>query len=82
MTYNPLCDSTEPPEFYTTYVQQIMDIIVVCAQQEFRAIWLCNQRDGVPKVEATQRLSVKVNKICDTIQQQLRTGASCDPHSW
>lgn len=74
MTYNPLCDSTEPPEFYTTYVQQIMDIIVVCAQQEFRAIWLCNQRDGVPKVEATQRLSVKVNKICDTIQQQLRTG--------
>merc|ERR1712190_243917 len=53
MTYR--ADSgDEPPEFYTTYVGQILDIIVENARLEFQAIWDCNTKQGVPKAVATR----------------------------
>jgi len=76
MTYDPEGSSAEPPEFYATYVQQILDVIVNNAKQEFKAIWSCCQEEGISKVQATRTLSVKVNQMTDSIQQQLREGMS------
>jgi len=73
MAYDPDKHS-EPPDFYATYVQQILDIIIENARQEFRAIWTCNQKDGVPKVEATRKLSIKINKMCDNMEKQFKSG--------
>eukprot|EP00932_Pfiesteria_piscicida_P002340 SRR837773.12278.p2 GENE.SRR837773.12278~~SRR837773.12278.p2 ORF type:complete len:233 (-),score=122.19 SRR837773.12278:115-768(-) len=69
MTYNPQ-ETPEPPAFYSTYVQQVLAIIKDNARNEFSAIWECNQQDKVPKIECTKRLSVKINQMCDSIQQQ------------
>eukprot|EP00928_Gymnodinium_smaydae_P093717 TRINITY_DN7801_c0_g2_i1.p1 TRINITY_DN7801_c0_g2~~TRINITY_DN7801_c0_g2_i1.p1 ORF type:complete len:1171 (-),score=228.98 TRINITY_DN7801_c0_g2_i1:404-3916(-) len=68
MTYNP-DRASEPPEFYAEYVKQILDTIVDNARQEFKAIWKCNQMaGGTSKVEATKRLSLKINQMSDSIQ--------------
>lgn len=71
MTYSPEAGG-EPPKFYNTYVQQILDTIVENARLEFRAIWSCNARDGTSKVELTQQLSRKINLMQDTIQGNLQ----------
>merc|ERR1712050_133645 len=64
MTYKPEAGG-DPPDFYKTYVGQILDTIVENAQQEFHAIWKCNQVDRVPKAEATRRLSLQINHMTD-----------------
>jgi len=68
MTYD-LEQHSEPPEFYQTYVKQILETIVDNARQEFRAIWACNRDTGVSKVDATRQLSMKINRMCDSIQE-------------
>jgi len=68
MAYNP-DEITEPPEFYQAYVQQTLDTIVDNAKQEFHAIWVANRNEGTPKVEATQRLSMKINQMCANVQE-------------
>lgn len=70
MCFNPKSDK-EPPEFYKAYVQQIKDIIVENARQEFRAIWACSKA-GMEKVEATKRISSKITKMQDTIMAKMR----------
>eukprot|EP00930_Biecheleria_cincta_P019369 TRINITY_DN147_c0_g1_i4.p1 TRINITY_DN147_c0_g1~~TRINITY_DN147_c0_g1_i4.p1 ORF type:complete len:1150 (-),score=209.95 TRINITY_DN147_c0_g1_i4:133-3582(-) len=70
MCYNPKSDK-EPPEFYETYVQQIKDIIVENARQEFRAIWACSKA-GMEKVEATKQISSKITKMQDTIMAKMQ----------
>eukprot|EP00930_Biecheleria_cincta_P019372 TRINITY_DN147_c0_g3_i1.p1 TRINITY_DN147_c0_g3~~TRINITY_DN147_c0_g3_i1.p1 ORF type:complete len:581 (-),score=105.96 TRINITY_DN147_c0_g3_i1:152-1660(-) len=70
MCYDPKKD-TEPPEFYQDYVQQIKDIIVENARQEFRAIWACS-KTGMEKVEATRRISSKITKMQDTIMAKVQ----------
>merc|ERR1712048_705435 len=40
------------------------------AKLEFSAIWAANQRDGVLKVDATRRLSAKINAMTDSIHAQ------------
>jgi len=67
MTYSPEKGGA-PPNFYQTYVQQILETIVENAKQEFKAIWACNRTEGVPKAEATRRLSGKINQMQDSIQ--------------
>lgn len=76
MTYNPEDGAAKPPEFYATYVRQILDVIVENAKQEFGAIWACCRAGSLSKVEATRRLSIKVNRTSDSIQEQLRAGMS------
>lgn len=68
MTYKPETGA-EPPEFYKTYVQQILDVIVENARLEFQAIWETNRRDGLRKVEATRRLSLQINQMTDSINK-------------
>mmetsp|Transcript_18850 Transcript_18850/g.37003 ORF Transcript_18850/g.37003 Transcript_18850/m.37003 type:complete len:1169 (-) Transcript_18850:196-3702(-) len=72
MTYNP--DSQgDPPEFYQTYVEQVLDNVKENARQEFSAIWACNQKDGTKKTDLTRLLSLKINQMCDTIEDNLTT---------
>ncbi|CAE8609699.1 unnamed protein product [Polarella glacialis] len=66
MCYDPKHGGS-PPAFYTEYVQQILDIIIENAQQEFRAVWTANQKDGVSKVEATKLISGKITRMQDSI---------------
>eukprot|EP00446_Apocalathium_sp_SHHI-4_P011084 CAMPEP_0177211602 /NCGR_PEP_ID=MMETSP0367-20130122/32181_1 /TAXON_ID=447022 ORGANISM="Scrippsiella hangoei-like, Strain SHHI-4" /NCGR_SAMPLE_ID=MMETSP0367 /ASSEMBLY_ACC=CAM_ASM_000362 /LENGTH=1009 /DNA_ID=CAMNT_0018660801 /DNA_START=1 /DNA_END=3027 /DNA_ORIENTATION=- len=75
MTYNP-DETQEPPEFYATYVQQILSVITENARNEFRAIWECNQKDGLPKIQCTSRLSIKINQMSDSIQTHFKSGMS------
>jgi len=70
MSYDP-ASGAEPPEFYQTYVKQVLDIIIDNAKQEFNGIWNANQQDNIPKVEATALLSQKINQITDSIQESL-----------
>jgi len=77
LTYNPE-EGGEPPEFYEVYVQQILETIVNNAKQEFRAIWQCNCTEGISKVEATRRLSSKINQMCDSIQENFSSVMSED----
>jgi len=75
MTYNP--DSQgDPPEFYQTYVEQILDGIKENARNEFSAIWASNQKDGTKKTELTRLLSLKINQMCDSIEESLSTAMS------
>lgn len=69
MTYDSAGDS-EPPEFYSKYVQEILDVISENAKKEFAAIWKANQQDGILKIEATQRLSAQINSMTDSIHSQ------------
>lgn len=71
MTYDPE-NTSEPPEFYRAYVNETVATIVENAKQEFRAIWACNQKEGVSKLEATQRLSIKINRMQDSIDENLK----------
>jgi glutamate dehydrogenase len=64
MTYNPE-NAEKPPWFYTAYVQQILEIIVENAKLEFHAIWAANVEKGIPKVEATARLSLEITEMQD-----------------
>merc|ERR1712150_116787 len=73
MAYDPARD-LQPPEFYATYAQQIQAIIIENAQHEFKAIWNYNQQEGVHKVVGTRKLSIKINQMSDSIQDQLRSG--------
>jgi len=77
MTFNPT-ESVEPPLFYSTYVQEILDVIRENAKAEFKAIWDINQKHGTPKVQCTKTLSVKINQMCDSIQEHFRSGMSAD----
>eukprot|EP00931_Biecheleriopsis_adriatica_P003747 TRINITY_DN105516_c0_g1_i1.p1 TRINITY_DN105516_c0_g1~~TRINITY_DN105516_c0_g1_i1.p1 ORF type:complete len:1172 (-),score=218.17 TRINITY_DN105516_c0_g1_i1:95-3181(-) len=65
MCYDP--QKGHAPDFYMKYVQQIKDIIVENAKQEFKAIWHCNRTSGISKVEATSLISSKITKMQDTI---------------
>ncbi|CAK9039302.1 unnamed protein product [Durusdinium trenchii] len=81
MCYNPTCGGV-PPTFYETYVRQIQDTIVENARNEFRAIWICNQR-GISKVQATKLISSHAltiagchhGAVCKYVQ--LRTREAC-----
>jgi len=72
MCFDP-ASSAVKPEFYEKYAQQILNFVIENAKLEFRAIWSANQRDGVPKVEATGKLSAKINQITDSIQTTLKS---------
>jgi glutamate dehydrogenase len=72
MCYDPK-ESSEPPEFYQTYVQEVVAIIMENAKQEFQAIWATNQNTGVHKAEATRLLSIKINQITDSVQDAMTT---------
>lgn len=69
LTYDPNHDDS-PPEFYSKYAKEILHIITENAKLEFSAIWAANQRDGVLKVDATRRLSAKINAMTDSIHAQ------------
>lgn len=71
MCYNPESGGA-PPEFYQRYVQEVKAIIIENARQEFMAIWKHNQEDGIPKVEVTARLSGKINRMQDAIQENFK----------
>mmetsp|Transcript_110286 Transcript_110286/g.235549 ORF Transcript_110286/g.235549 Transcript_110286/m.235549 type:complete len:1061 (+) Transcript_110286:91-3273(+) len=72
MTYDPTSGASAP-DFYNSYVQDILAKVVENARLEFGAIWRCNTTGGIAKVEATQRLSRKVNQITDSIAATLTT---------
>jgi len=75
MSYDP-DQRNEPPEFYRTYVKQILEIVIDNAKCEFKAIWEANRQDHVPKIEATRRLSIKINRMSDSIQEMYKTTMS------
>eukprot|EP00439_Symbiodinium_sp_Y106_P070664 s699_g12.t1 len=55
----------QAPQFYQDYVQQIKEIIIENAKQEFKAIWQCSV-SGIKKVDATKLISSKITKMQDT----------------
>ncbi|CAJ1424281.1 unnamed protein product [Effrenium voratum] len=61
----------EAPAFYEEYVQQIKDIIVENAKQEFKAIWECSNL-GIKKVDATRMVSSKITRMQDTIMDKFQ----------
>eukprot|EP00932_Pfiesteria_piscicida_P014153 SRR837773.25859.p1 GENE.SRR837773.25859~~SRR837773.25859.p1 ORF type:complete len:239 (-),score=95.29 SRR837773.25859:55-729(-) len=75
MTYG--AESTAP-EFYETYVKQILDVICGNAKNEFKAIWECNQTERTPKIECTRKLSIKINQMSDSIQSHFKDGMSAE----
>jgi len=77
MTYNP-ASQDDPPEFYQTYVEQVLDGIRENARNEFSAIWACNQKDGTKKTDLTRLLSLKINQMCDSIEEHLSAAMSED----
>jgi glutamate dehydrogenase len=70
MTFDPKVSGT-PPHFYTTYVHQILEIIVSNAKMEFHAIWKANSEQGMLKVEATKRLSLEITEMQDIICENI-----------
>ncbi|CAK0831952.1 unnamed protein product [Prorocentrum cordatum] len=66
MAYDPDAGG-EPPEFRQAYVKQMFDTIVDNSRKDFRAIWTCNQ-NGMPKVEASRRLSMQINRVKDSFE--------------
>jgi len=71
MCYDPVSGGS-PPGFYQQYVQQIKETIIENARQEFKAIWAHNQKTGTPKIEVTARLSGKINRMQDAIQENFK----------
>jgi len=67
MAYDPEAGG-EPPEFRQAYVKQMLGTIVDNSRQEFRAIWTCNKH-GIPKVEASRRMSIQINRVKDSFEQ-------------
>ncbi|CAE7405411.1 glud2, partial [Symbiodinium necroappetens] len=59
----------QAPQFYQDYVQQIKEIIIENAKQEFKAIWQCSIK-GIKKVDATKLISSKITKMQDTIMEK------------
>jgi len=75
MTYNPASQG-EPPQFYQTYVEQILDNIKENSKNEFSAIWACNQKEGTKKTDLTRLLSLKINRMCDSIEENISAAMS------
>eukprot|EP00933_Yihiella_yeosuensis_P039062 TRINITY_DN3299_c0_g1_i1.p1 TRINITY_DN3299_c0_g1~~TRINITY_DN3299_c0_g1_i1.p1 ORF type:complete len:1181 (-),score=232.29 TRINITY_DN3299_c0_g1_i1:436-3978(-) len=71
MCYNPSQGGT-PPQFYEQYVCQIQAIIIENARQEFAAIWTCKKSNNLSKVEATKLISGKINRMQDSIMENLK----------
>jgi len=67
MCYDPR--KGQAPQFYQDYVQQIKEIIIENAKQEFKAIWQCSV-SGIKKVDATKLISSKITKMQDTIMEK------------
>eukprot|EP00397_Hematodinium_sp_SG-2012_P003658 GEMP01003666.1.p1 GENE.GEMP01003666.1~~GEMP01003666.1.p1 ORF type:complete len:1127 (+),score=208.26 GEMP01003666.1:108-3488(+) len=62
----------EPSEFYKAYVVDILNIVKLNAKLEFEAIWRqWNMNTTEYKFEITRELSDRINRIHDTVLQQI-----------
>jgi glutamate dehydrogenase len=62
----------EPPQFYQTYAQDILTMVRLNADNEFKIIW-GEMKKGKSSMESTDRLSGKINFLTDTIFRDLST---------
>ena len=71
----------EIPEFYANYVQHIQTIISDKARMEFQCLWMEKQRNPTEyHTTTTERLSTKINGLCDMIAAEMLDAQAVDEH--
>lgn len=61
-------DPKNPPKFYMQYVKEIQETVEALADAEFECLWREKQRTGQHSHELTDKVSEKINRLNDFVQ--------------
>jgi glutamate dehydrogenase len=64
-----VADAAHPPAFYTSYVNDVQNIIQNNAELEFACLWMEHARGAGIRHVLTDKVSDKINSVCDFIMK-------------
>ncbi|KAJ3562196.1 hypothetical protein NPX13_g8654 [Xylaria arbuscula] len=62
-------DQGQAPEFYRAYVRAVQETICGNARLEFEAIWREHEQTGIPRAVLSDKLSVAITDLDESLQQ-------------